>query len=441
MLKSTITLKDMTKIIVSALLFSVIFGKSMMLPGVSMGDITFIFVSIIAVASLTLASSAIIFPKYVLFILAIVLWAPLDFLIAYMIGIVDVQNYFWGSFMKLFVYAIGSIVILMFLSRAPMQSLLKPAIKMLMFSTWISLFILALQYINDFGLEFPVWLFWFGQGGVAEFGDVGGVLELSGTKIYKLRGIFMEPSLYSIYTILVLAVFHNYDIDKKLTNIQQYAVYASLFLTFSLTSYFLCAIYYFSFKAARLKFNGISFFKMAVIGLMVLIFFPVISEFIIERTLGVLAGDDRSASLRFLASFDTMLAAITNNLFIGSSLGYLEYLPSSLNLSFNYQTDVNEFVISEGNNQIILFYYFGSLGIIGLSIFTIMLYPIFKNCFQYFLVLFASTFAHGGANELIFWVFYLLGILMAREVYFNSILIKPNSERVSPIGSNEVFLG
>lgn len=441
MLKSTIISKDMTKISVSALLLAVIFGKSMVLPGASIGDIIFILVSIIAAASLALTPSTLTVPKYSLFILPIVLWSLLDFLIAYLIGIVDVQMHFWGSFAKLFVSAIGSIVILMFLSRVPMQSLLKPAKTMLMFSTWISLLILSSQYFNDFGLELPVWLFWFGQGGVAEFGDAVGVLETSSFKIYKLRGIFMEPALYGVYTVLILAAFHKYGIEKSLANRQRWAVYASLFLTFSLTSYFLSAIYYFFFVGARFKFGWISFFKMMPYVLIILIFFPVISEFVVERTLGVFAGDDRSASLRFLASFDTMLAAVKNNLFIGSSLGYLEHLPGSLNLSFDYQTDVNEFVTSEGNNQIILFYYFGSLGIIGLSIFVIMLYPIFKNCFQYFLVLFGSTFAHGGAIESVFWVFYLFGILMAREVYFNSVLMKSNSESTLRLRSSNSYSG
>ena len=251
----------------------------------------------------------------------------------------------------------------------------------------------------------------------------------------------MEPSLYGIYTVLILAVFHKYGIEKKLTNTQQYAVHASLFLTFSLTSYFLYAIYYFSFIAGRFKFGWSSFFKMAPYGLIILIFFPVIIEFIFGRTLGIFGGEDRSATLRFLASFDTMLAAIKNNLLIGSSLGYLEYLPSSFNLSFDYQTDAYQFVTSEGNNQIILFYYIGSLGIIGLSIFIIMLYPIFKNCFQYFLVFFSSTFAHGGAFESIFWVFYLFGILMAREVYFNSVLMKSNSESAFRLRSSNSYSG
>ncbi|MFL2747855.1 MAG: hypothetical protein ACJ0HU_05775 [Gammaproteobacteria bacterium] len=182
------------------------------------------------------------------------------------------QTIFGVSFTRLFVYAIGSIVILMFLSRTPMQSLLNPAKTMLMFSTWISLLILSLQYINDFGLELPVWLFWFGQGGVAEFGDLVGVIETGSFKVYRLRGIFMEPSLYGIYTVLILAVFHKYGIEKKLTNTQQYAVYASLFLTFSLTSYFLYAIYYFSFIAGRFKFGWSSLFKMVPYGLIILIF-------------------------------------------------------------------------------------------------------------------------------------------------------------------------
>ncbi|MFL2747854.1 MAG: hypothetical protein ACJ0HU_05770 [Gammaproteobacteria bacterium] len=96
MLRSTISLKDITKIIVSALFFGIIFGKSMVLPGVYIGDIIFILVAIIAVASLALTSLTITVPKYALFVLPIVLWSLLDFWIAYMIGIVDDANHFWG---------------------------------------------------------------------------------------------------------------------------------------------------------------------------------------------------------------------------------------------------------------------------------------------------------------------------------------------------------
>lgn len=434
-------LKDMTNIIVSALLLAVIFGKSFVLPGISIGDIFFILAFIVAGINVAPSRSALKLPKYTLYILLIILWSLINFLLANIINIVDMPDYFWGSFFRLIFYGFGSIIILMFLRRAPMQSLMNPARMILMFSTWIALFVLIIQYINDFGLELPVWLFWYGQGGVAVFGDVVGVLETSDFKIYKLRGIFMEPSLYGIYTILVLAIFHRYGINKRLTYIQKYAIYASLFLTFSLTSYFLFLIYYFCTKKFNFKFGWSSFFTLISCVLAVSIFFQVFNEFVIERIFGVFAGDDRSASLRFLASIDTMFAAITNNLFLGSSLGYLEHLPGTLNLSFSYQTDINEFVTSKGNTQVILFNIFGSLGLVGLIIFVLMLFPIAKNCFQYFLVFFASTFAHGGTLEAIFWVFYLLGILMAREVYLNSVLKKSNRESVRTINTNKVLTG
>ena len=97
-----------------------------------------------------------------------------------------------------------------------------------------------------------------------------------------------------------------------------------------------------------------------------------IYEFIIQRTAGLLAGDDRSGSLRWLGSYDTMVFALRQSPLLGSGIGFLDILPSINGIEFSYQTDVQEFVTSTGNIQIVPFYFLGALGPLGLIIFILM---------------------------------------------------------------------
>lgn len=391
-----------------------------------MGDILFIFIFLYAGICICLNSTSYCLYKYTIPIFLMIFWAFLNFLIAILFDIVEETSYFLGSFGKLFVYGGGTILTLTILSRSPPYDLVNPAKTVLMASTWISLIVWLVQYMNDFGLNIPVWIIWFGQGGIAKFGDVVGVFNAGGFDFYRLRGIFMEPSLYGIFTVLMLAFFNNYGLEKVLSKTQIFAIYLSLFLTFSLSCYILFALYYAQYKTSKIKINGEFVLTIIPIVFLFFLFYNVLDEFIYERILGVLAGDDRSASLRFLASIDTMLTALSNNLFIGSSLGYLEHLPESLNMEFSYQTDINQFVTSSGNTQIVPLLYLGSLGLVGFAIFLWMIFPIFKNHNKYFWVLIASCFAHGGGLEAIFWVFLLLGLYGSRKTHSGEFLFEKN---------------
>ncbi len=407
-------------------LWAAILGKAMIFPGFSMGDILFIVIFLYTGIYISLNPTSYALHKYKIPIFLMILWAFLNFLIAVLLDIVEEPNYFLGSFGKLFVYGGGTILTLMSLSRSPPHDLVDPAKTVLMASTWISLIVWCVQYMNDFGMNIPVWILWFGQGGIAKFGEVIGVFNSGGFDFYRLRGIFMEPSLYGIFTVLILAFFSKYGLEKVLSKIQIFAIYLSLFLTFSLSCYFLFALYYAQHKTLKIKISSNFLLTIIPIVFLFFLFYNVLNDFVYERILGVLAGDDRSASLRFLASIDTMLTALNNNLFIGSSLGYLEHLPESSNMEFSYQTDINEFVTSSGNTQIVPLFYLGSLGLVGFAIFLWMMFPIFKNHNKYFWVLIASCFAHGGGLEAIFWVFLLLGLYGSRETHSREFLFEKN---------------
>jgi hypothetical protein len=61
-----------------------------------------------------------------------------------------------------------------------------------------------------------------------------------------------------------------------------------------------------------------------------------------------------------------------------------------------------------------------------------------KYDFKYFILLLASSFAHGGALEGIFWFFYLLGIFGSRDIFIRNYIPRA---KVEIIEKNLVLLG
>lgn len=398
--------------ITTLLLGSVIFGKAMLSSSVSIGDILYIASALLCMpAFVTKAAPREYWIVSVPFVL-LVIWAVINYLVASLYRGLEPPSLFWGSYAKLLVYALGGLPILMHLFSACCYRVMKSAKVILLLSTAAGLLALTIQYINQqFSLEIPVWGLWFGLGGPLEFGEVTGVLKTDYFTIHKVRGFFMEPSLYGIFSVMVLSIFSREKNIRFLSSHQEAIVVLSIALTFSLTSYGLLAIFLAVSRRKTLRHYILEMWPYLIFACLFVFYYrdPII-EFIVQRAAGVVAGDDRSASLRWLGSFDTMYLALQTHPILGSSLGYLASLPKQMGIVFEYQTDVQEWVRTAGNTQVVWFYILGSLGPIGFVTTLASLALIFRQDTALWIIIVASGFAHGAILESIYWGFVLLAL-------------------------------
>lgn len=400
-------------------------SKAMLIEGVSIGDVLFALSAVSCALYLSpLRNPANIrVPKWSVYIILLIAWAAVGGLFAAEYSCFSFSNIeFWKSFAKLSFYGVGAILLGSYFRKMEIGVIGKVVFGVLTLHALIALYIYVAQLLKHMsGIHLPYEFFWFGQGGPFAFGRDLVPWKVGGIVLNKARGIFSEPSTFGIFQVLGLAFLY----FRSPTTVQKNSwrhnvIFASLLLTFSLSSYIMLSVFFFAVFALNLKErkNRRVCFSLRqiliTVGLMFLIFslsplrvFDVFQERIIHRFVGLVQGHDRSGTQRLIGSWDTARYIVTDSPIVGAGLGNLDVAFNSSGYQLEYITGPDEVIRPRASIFNIPFYVVGSMGVIGFIIFAPLIQRLIICSRAASMVFLASLFASGNFLEPGFWVFYV----------------------------------
>lgn len=304
------------------------------------------------------------------------------------------------ALLKLLFYVGVTAFALTFLNRLPRAFIWDTVLNGLTVSALITLYIYVVMSLQ---LNLPYDFFWYGHSEVLRD---GGFYRQSGIftgGAVLAKGLFSEPSYLGVFNNLGLAYLY-FSIKNKLQLFgwKHLIIILTLLLSFSLTSYILLA-----FIIMLLLVDSNNMKSIAIVSLFVAVFLLtlVASEFlqeVIVNRIGTIFRDgDNSVTLRVLGSWEVAINFLKRSFFFGAGIGHFDIAQASLPVS---QYGMGE--DTQGWN--ILAYVSGTMGILGLTLFMLIIAGLFRHQYLLGFVLVAAMFTTGAFLEPTFWFFYCL---------------------------------
>lgn len=201
--------------------------------------------------------------------------------------------------------------------------------------------------------------------------------------LYRATGVFEEPSIYCGYMFSFVTIKYFYD--RKLT-LLSYIALMSMSLTFSTIGIILSVLF---FLIVNLRFR-LTYIIILLISLIVI--YIIAGDYIIERTMVILNGDDGSTNTKFF-----VLREYLNNIYIffhGVGFIYKEKMPTN---DYNGSGDLTLFL-----NAPIIF------GVFGFPILLGLFYFVFTSNLnlKLKLIVMLSFFKMATFHHPFFWAYY-----------------------------------
>lgn len=362
-----------------------------------------------------------IVPNWAIVIFAMWVWALIPLLES---NNQNRVNYFESgefllSYLKLIYYSFGAIIAGIYINQANVQSIVKSISFTLVLIFLVGFYATINGYLESLlGFSMPYKFIWLGQGDYISY-------FVDGFALVPFKSTFQEGSHYARFILLFLFFILIHNKQLLLKNYQIYLlIFFSIFLTWSLTAYFLGFIFIFlslfSFKISHiLRPASIS---PKLIFLLILAFIPLIllGEYIFARIIGrtfeVFAGSDRSSLFRFITTYQTAMFSIAEFPWTGSGLGHPSKFFDLFHGSSILNTGILETTFTDSKMHIVYAYLAASMGIPGLILgLCMMLFIIFGVGFRGFILFFISLFATGTFLECAFWITFTFLTLKKHE--------------------------
>lgn len=417
-MKSFQNTKNLSFFFFVALVVTVLLSKRKLIDIVDIADISLII--IIALFAIFSQKNLLEINKRFLIFFSIITFLVGGFLLVRNHPDISFSN-FYPSILKLALYFFTIHFFLTNLDGFSNQRIKHFFKKLVLILFGISVYIFVNQHLDLYGyFHLPYKFIWFLQGEISHDGGTIGLVELFGIKIAKPRSVFLEPSYYSIFLMFSYAIINFKNNQPEKFN---FIILINLILTFSLTGLMgCCGIFCLELYKIRKTLFSNKFFIFCIFFLSIFFslylsnikFSHIADKLIFDRVIQIFLGKDKSALKRIDGSIFTAYKALKFNTFFGSSLG---------NLS-NFEKDNIMIIIAEEGEHLELknymsimpLYFLGSTGLIGFTIFIVLISKIIfvsKEFFVAFLILFFSS---GGGTELTFYIFILISLLMKKNL-------------------------
>lgn len=213
------------------------------------------------------------------------------------------------------------------------------------------------------------------------------------SSLVRTRSVFSEPSYLGYYLNIILGIILFNQNKLKINKKNIYLIIFTILLTFSYSSigvlFFNCIIYFLKNHSGKnLKWRNRYLIILLVIVIFVFTFWNLINETIIQRTISILNGTDRSTLNRILNSWEYVNK---DNIFFGRGV--------------NHTPDI-------WNNYAYILSDFGIIAFTGVCIFSVFLISRNRELGFLFIIL---NFQKGGYLSNAFWILCLIILIFSRR--------------------------
>ena len=399
-------------------------SQSLILEGISLGDITLALSLLLLIKKITL-NDLFILPKWSLLLFLLLLWISLSGFYASTYPLLFSFDEFIKSYLKILYYIFSIIIIAVCIRNFNQKMIGEMLLKVLFLHSILAIYIAVNQNLmSAFNFSLPYKFLWFGQGGIGEIGFDLDRWIVGGIEVIKLRGIYGEPSLFGVQQIMGIAILLFKFNEIFIRNyFKVFLILITAFLTISFSTIAAIIILFFISVINRNKLNLSLNKKRIIYGLpLMLLFFifstsgsmsKVFNDLILNRAVQVFGSGydrDRSAVMRMQGSYDTAMHIVKRSPIFGSGIGNVDVFFTNSGGQLTYLTGLNgeSITISTTIHNIPL-YLLGSTGYAGLIIFlAILLFTVYQSGIwlsSLFILCLAST---GSLLTPAFWIFYML---------------------------------
>ena len=432
---STIKANIISELTLFFIFISPSLSQSLILEGISIGDITLLIGTLLIFAQINLLD-LFIWPRWAICSFILLIWIVVSAYFSSSDPILFSYLEFLKSFIKFIFYFFCALMVSIFFRKTDKDLIGKTLLIVLFAHSLIAIYIGFNQiFLSTVGISLPYNFFWYGQGG---FGQIGQDLvrwNIGGLEVVKLRGVFGEPALYGTQQAMGIAILlfkFNKLFIKNLEKVLFIIVTCILTVSFSTIATLLLIALISIINLHKLNLNLIN--RRTIYSLFSILFIifltspssinNIVNELVIKRAsqiMGTGYDQDRSATMRLIGSYDTAKFIVDKSPVFGSGLGNEEVFFENSGGQLTYFTGVNESITIGTTVHNIPLYYLATLGYVGFSIFIIMIYFVIKGSGLLLgSVFILSLLTQGGALTSAFWIFYVL---------FNHKFLLNNEER------------
>lgn len=387
-----------------AMLSAVVFSKHYLFPGIAIGD--FILAGVTAFCAIKVC-----FYRKV---------SAEEFFVLYGLILVSVCSVFWGlverpfsifsmnEFLKSFAKLIF-FVFFMLTVRAYLKSTELSTIDAAVRVALVSNALIALYVILAANVGLPFEFLWIGQDD-----PTPATMYFHGNQtLIRMRGMFPEPSLFSIFQALGLA-FLIFKSQVRITSMVSVFVILSILLSFSMSGYVLLAAilgatflrnfgFRFSLQRAAMVVVAICLLSVALWP-----FREAFTEAVVQRAIAMSSGQDDSTLFRLIVSWELPLVIISESPLFGAGLGQMGLLFPVLRSDMPHGSLARLDVLGAAESWNMFAYILGSLGLVGFFLVLFMLLKVAWKDKALLALFVGAGFGSGNFLSPWFWVFFAL---------------------------------
>ena len=390
------------KVLIFGLLMAAALSKWYVIPSISLGDIllalgllTFIF------RLLNEKCRVRIYSTTFFLIACFCIWTLLDAL--FMVHTDKLwfsTQEFLKSFVKLSFYSVSALFVISYLSDLPKKVIEEVLIDVVFLNAVIAIYI---QVVMNFHLNLPYKFFWFGQPATL----ISNAYYRT-TGIALAKGIFPEASLFGIFMNMGLAYLFCLRTEKiKNESWKVIIIIIAILLSLSFTAYGLLILNMLLFLIKRKNFKVtmvcLLIGTVVITGVFVFGTNIIIAKQLAKRTKNVVLIGDSSANARLIGSWEAAIANIKKSPLLGAGLGNFENLRRDIDAPWVYVDEAAKFSCFNS-----VAYVLGALGIVGFSLFLMLMGDLIVHNRVGGVMLLAAMFGHGNFLAPSVWIFYAL---------------------------------
>lgn len=388
------------KVYIFGLLMAAAFSKWYVFQSIALGDILLVLGLLVFIVHLLNGKFRLRIYSTVIFLVScLCMWALIgSLLISQTSELWFSMQEFFNSFVKLVFYAISALFVASYLSYIPRKVIEKVLINVVFLNAIIAIYI---QVVMNFNLNLPYKFFWFGQ---PEQFISNAYYRMTDMAVAK--GVFPEASLLGIFLNLGLTYLYCFRTEQVKHEIWKIVVIIiAIFLSLSFTAYALLVVnmLLFLIKRNKLKLTIACLFLVTLIFIFIFVSNITIARQLIKRTKNVVLLGDSSANARLIGSWEPAVEIIKKSPLFGSRLGNFENARKTIKDSWIYVAKTAEFSCFNS-----IAYVLGALGVVGFSIFFLLIGDLIAHNWIGGVMLFVTMFAHGNFLAPSLWIFYAL---------------------------------